>query len=377
MGEYMKLLHTSDWHLGIYLHRASLIEEQRFMIDEIKRIALEEKVDVVMISGDIYDTAIARSEAINLYDYAMNELCLKHDIKVIIIAGNHDSASRLMMNANLLAQSGLYISGTLQETIKPIIIDTCEFYALPFLHQEQAERIYKQSFHDENEMMEYICDDIKAHWDPQKHHILLSHSFVMNAQICDSDRAVMVGGSTPIGKQAFKDFDYVALGHLHRPQNITSSIVYSGSPYPYSFSEEHQEKQVMIIDTDTMEIRARKLTNMRSLRTLKGTYDEVSAIAREDHMRDDYMRIELSDTSINYEILQYFREYYPRLLVLTSENTIKENGISSLEISDIETLDEISILKQYVLDYYERELGEDELTWFEEAKQSLEDEVCI
>ncbi|MEG0290427.1 MAG: exonuclease SbcCD subunit D [Erysipelotrichaceae bacterium] len=370
----MKLLHTSDWHLGICLHRYSLIEDQRIMILQLADIIREQKVDVMMISGDIFDNAIASQEAISLFDEAMDLFCNTLKIKVMICAGNHDSSVRLQVNHSLLAHHGLYIKGKLDEKIEPIVIDDCEFYAIPFVHRKTIDFITDETSSSYEDAFKHLIDLLKKQFNPNKKHILLAHTFVMNAQICDSDRYVMVGGSDGISKDVFSGFDYVALGHLHRPQKLSDTIVYSGSPLAYSFSEVDQEKRVILIDTKNMKQKEIALKPLHKLSILKGTYEEVSEQMKQSNERDDYMKIELTNGTMNYECLQYFKEYYEHLLVITTPSFKDSESKTTLNTDEMEQLSQDDILKQYFMDYYHRELDKEEITWFHEAKELLESE---
>ncbi|MEG0574224.1 MAG: exonuclease SbcCD subunit D [Erysipelotrichaceae bacterium] len=370
----MKILHTSDWHLGIYLHRYSMLEEQQNMIRQIIEIVEREAIDVIMIAGDIYDNAIASQEAISLFDQGMDYLCRKLKRKVLICAGNHDSSVRLQVNQSLLRQSGLYIEGKMSNKIQPIVIDDCEFYIIPFVHRKTIENIYQCSSSSYEDAFKVMIDDIKQHFDPSKKHFLIAHTFVLNAQICDSDRYVIVGGSNGVSKDIFDGFDYVALGHLHRPQKLGDNIVYSGSPIAYSFSEVGQEKRVIIIDTKDMSLKNIELKPIHSLRVIKGSYQEVDKMVKEDLIHDDYMKIELSDGVMNYELLQYFKEYYEHLLLITTPTFKDSELITTINSEEMDSLSQIDILKQYFNDYYHRSLDEEELAWFNEAKELAESE---
>lgn len=252
----MKLLHTSDWHLGM-MQRGSIsyIEDQRYFIDRICEIATKEKVDGIIIAGDILDKGIASQDALKLYDEKMTYICATLNIPVYIIAGNHDGAERLSQCNELLRKSGLYISGSLSSEPYVVNCGDVDIYLLPWISTDKVKSIYVSDA-DKVASMEdaykVVLDKYRDKFVEGHKNVLVSHAFITNAETSVSDRAAEVGKAAMVGSYVFEGFDYVALGHLHGPQKIDDHIRYSGSPMAYSFGkEEKQEKGVVIYDTDT------------------------------------------------------------------------------------------------------------------------------
>lgn len=366
----MKILHTSDWHLGIDLHKYSLIEDQRFFLQSLKEIIQSQDIDVVLIAGDIYDTTLASKEAIEVFNEAMQMLCIELKKKVIIIAGNHDSQTRLATCSELLKSSGLYIYGKIEEKIHPLTIDDVDFFPIPYFHKDSVARIYEQELMHYEDAFSCIMKDIERQRTKRKQ-IILAHCFVQGASVCESDRFAMLGGSDVVNVEVFKNVDYVALGHLHNPQKIAHHVRYSGSPLAYSFSEV-TTKKVWIIDSDTMNIEACEVPIMRELKQLQGNYEDI--IEKLPEYRDAYVKIQLENQHISYELLSFFRERVPYLLSLQA--SLDQTMISTQELR-LETFDkasDIDIVKQFFLDYEHRELSEMEITWLMEAIEGCENE---
>lgn len=359
----MKILHTSDWHLGIDYHHHSFREDQLYALAQYYQLIKEEAIDVVLICGDIYDTTLASKEAIQLFDEAMQHMIQELKVKVIVIAGNHDSPTRLSVMKELLKTRGLYIYGTLSEAITPLIIDDVDFYPIPFVHKDTISAVYQQSFSSYEQAFLYMMDHIRSQ-KKDRRQIVLAHAFVNGASVCESDRFAQIGGADLISKDIFHDIDYVALGHLHRPQQIDEHIRYSGSLCPYTFGET-ADKQAIIIDSDTMQIRSVSISPLHAMITLSGSYEDV-CVQLAQH-QNDYVKIILEDQSISFELLELLRERCPYLLSLSSNIQDQRESVT-IQADDLETLSDEAIVKQFFLDYFNREITEEEKKWLQDAK---------
>ena len=314
----MRFLHTSDWHLGVSLNQYSMIEEQRHFIEEILQTVDRERIEAVVVAGDIFDHAVSNPDAIHLYNYAMTQLCIRRGIPVIICAGNHDGAARLSSCSELLREAGLYIAGSVKDGVMKVQFGDTVFYSLPFFSIDEARYLYpKEEIKNYDMAMKAILRHL-----PKENgkSVLVAHCFVSGAEVSESDRSAMIGGSNRIGADAFQGFDYVALGHLHKPQDIANTIRYSGSPMKLSFSEAAQEKSVTIIDTVDFSRRTVPLIMKNDLRVEKGTYEQLWELAQKDPRSGDYVKIELTDEYAHMELNHAFREYYPRLLSFSGKS---------------------------------------------------------
>ncbi|MCX7160470.1 MAG: exonuclease SbcCD subunit D [Proteobacteria bacterium] len=230
----MKILHSADWHLGRYLHGASLLEDQRLILEQFVDLARSEQVDVVVIAGDIYDRAIPPSEAVALLDSVLTRLVVDAGIPTIVIAGNHDSAERIGFGGRIFAQRGLTLRGTLNN-LSPVVLSDAHgevaFHPLPYVEPLFARHLPGgEDVTDHQSAMTHLMSLLKAQRVPGQRNVLVGHAFVTGGSESDSERPLSVGGSGRVGADSFDGFDFVALGHLHRPQSIGSDrIQYSGS----------------------------------------------------------------------------------------------------------------------------------------------------
>lgn len=329
----MKILHTSDWHLGIMLQSSSLIDDQsKFLKDLIEFIKIE-KIDVIIIAGDIFDSSIANNEAILLFDNAATVICKILKIPMIIIAGNHDGASRLASCSELLKKSDLYISGKISQNIEPIVIENVAFYPIPYFNINEVRKIYPQkTINTYEDAMSIICSEIRKNLDKSKVNIAISHAFICGASLSDSDKSAIIGGANMISKDVFNGFSYVALGHLHRPQSLSNNIRYSGSPLKYSFSEASHQKSFTIFDTVSLEIYTREISPLHDISFLRGEYDYLIEAAS---YSKNFVKIEITDRYVGAEIFETFKTFYPNLLSLTGISTGIDNIKTTLTIEEI------------------------------------------
>ena len=338
----MILLHTSDWHLGAVDGERPLLADQQFFIDEICSIIERERVDAVLIAGDVYDRSVASAEAIKLYDAAMTRICKTLGVPVLIIAGNHDSAERLASCSELLSAVGLHIAGALTETPAVVPFDDAEVFLLPWITEAKVKSIYpeeKDRIESIEDAYRVVLDHCRAAFTPGKKHILTAHAFITNAETSSSDRAAEIGFAMQVPASVFDGFDYVALGHIHKPQDVTDTIRYSGTPMPFSFGrEETQEKSVTLIDTQTMEHRIVPLPLLHRRTTITGTLEEVLHPTCEDEVKNGYVRAVVTDSFIGLETLSMLHETYPNLLDASGKTFENESASVTMTIRELEEL---------------------------------------
>ena len=372
----MKLLHTSDWHFGMPLGTGSYAEDQRFFLEELYALIRREGIQALLLAGDIYDSSVVSAEAISLYNEAMTKLCLELGLRVIAIAGNHDSAPRLASCRELLKGAGLHITGKPERDPQPVLLDggRTAVYSIPFFTRDEITALLpekkEQIRNTETAMLAY-CDHIREHMDRSRRNIVLSHSLIVGSELSDSDRSARVGFATAVSKDVFREFDYVALGHIHKPQAIENHIRYSGSPLKYSFGpEENQEKGVVLIDTDTMDIRFVPIASRRQRCSVTGTLDEI--LSRED-LREDYLRLYVTDHYAGLELIGQLREKFPFLLEVYGKSLTEEGELSALSIEQLESMNEEDIMIKFLAENFsaeptpaQLELFRDVLSWSRE-----------
>ena len=247
----MRFLHVSDLHLGIKLMDVDLIEDQKYILEKIIKVAVDKKVDAILIAGDVYDRIMPRVEATSLLDEFLTKLC-ENNIAVFMISGNHDQVERLSFGSKIFKNSNIYISERYSKSQKQVVVSdefgNINIYLLPFVKPINI----KTEFGVENDIsydaaIKMAIDNFGI--DYTKRNIILSHQFIAGSKVCESE-SFSVGGSDQVAGSHFENFDYVALGHLHTPQIVSKNvhIRYSGSPIKLSFSEVKLDKVAILID---------------------------------------------------------------------------------------------------------------------------------
>ena len=335
----MKCIHLSDLHIGKKVNEFSMLEDQAYILTKILNIIDEQNIESVFIAGDIYDKSIPTIDAVNLFDDFLVRLA-KRDLKVFIISGNHDSAERLAFGGRLMNQSGIYVSPIYHGDIQPITIQDdygdLNVYLLPFIKPAHVRHSLEIEVSSYNEAVEKAINHMNI--DTTKRNVLLAHQFVTGAIRSDSEE-ISVGGSDNVDAHLFKEFDYVALGHIHRPQKcIYDYIRYSGTPLKYSFSEANHHKSVTIIDIKekgNLSIEQIPLVPKRDMVELKGTYNELVAKSFYEHTtyQEDYVHITLTDEEDILDALAKLRVIYKNIMKLDYDNQ-RTRHQSELSLSD-------------------------------------------
>ena len=323
----MKLIHLSDLHLGKRVNEVSMLEDQEYILRQIIRIIKDENADAVLISGDIYDKSIPPAEAVTLFDDFLNRLA-QLKVQVLAISGNHDSPERLAFGNRLMEGAGIHMSPVYNGEVMPIVLSdaygSVNFWLLPFIKPAHVRRYYP------DEGIESYTDAVrvaieKMGIDPTQRNVLLTHQFVTGAATCESEE-ISVGGSDNVDASVFEDFDYVALGHIHGPQNVGSNkIRYCGTPLKYSFSEAGHYKSVSVVSLDAkgkLEVHTAPLTPRHDMRIIQGSFAEVTDQAfYAGTATDDYLQVILTDEDDVPEAIGKLRCIYPNIMKLTYDNT--------------------------------------------------------
>lgn len=323
----MKLIHLSDLHIGKRVNEVSMIEEQAYILSQILEIIDNEAPGAVLISGDVYDKSVPSAEAVTLLDDFLCSLA-ERKLQVLIISGNHDSAERLAFGGRLMETRGIHLSPVYGGSIPPITLTDeygdIHFWLLPFLKPAHVKRFYPE------ESVESYTDACrvaveKMGLDTSARNVLLTHQFVTGSATCDSEE-ISVGGTDNVDAAVFAAFDYVALGHIHGPQNIGSErIRYCGTPLKYSFSEAGHQKSVTVVELGekgAFRLHTVPLIPRHDMREIRGSYDEVTARSFYGHTAvEDYLRITLTDEEDVPEAMARLRVIYPNLMKLDYDNT--------------------------------------------------------
>lgn len=377
----MKFLHIADLHIGKCLNQKSLLEDQKIILDQIVKYMEDYNVEVLMLAGDIYDKQIPSKEAVNLFNDFLCDLILKYHYKVYIISGNHDSVDRLNFASSILKNEGLYI-----ETYANAPISKYEFYdeygkvnlyMLPYSSPLYTRVKFDSTCNNYSEMIKYYVEN--SNIDFSKRNILLTHHTFLHdnmASFSDSEVRFNIGGTEGIDAAYFKDFDYVALGHLHNPQYVNRPhIRYSGSILKYSESEVNIKKVALMVELKekgNIEITELPLTPLHDLKKIKGAIDEL--LVNPDVLDEDYVYVTLTNDTIIPYAMKRIRLKYPNALSLTYERLSKQLIDKTIDTTDFK---EKSIKDQFN-EFYKfinnKELSDNQISILDKILEKVEEE---
>ena len=327
----MKLIHTADWHLGRLFHNVHLTRDQEHVLEQLVALVADVRPAAVLVAGDLYDRAVPPTEAVDLLDRVFTEIVDGLGVPVIAIAGNHDSAVRVGFASALLRERGLHLVGELPQAASPIVLHDehgpVHVCALPFADPAEARHAYDDpEIHDQQAVTAAGVARALTAAPPGERRVLVAHAFVAGGLESESERPLSVGGAQQVPPVVFAGFDYVALGHLHRPQTCGGDVVrYAGSLLKYSFAEHAHDKSVSVVDIGApgsagggrgarVAVEAVRLTPRRDLRRLQGTLAEVLAGGPGDPRRDDYVLASLLDRGALLDPIGQLRAVYPNAL---------------------------------------------------------------
>ncbi|MCA0146212.1 exonuclease SbcCD subunit D [Blastococcus sp. LR1] len=300
----MRLLHTSDWHIGRSLHGTDLLAEQEAVLGGLAQVVTAESVDVVLVAGDVYDRAVPSADAQAVLDRVVQRL-RRAGAEVVLTPGNHDSARRLGTFSGLLAAAGLHVRATVAGLDEPVLLSDehgeVAVYGLPYLEPEIVRgELGVTGARSQEAVLAAAMERVRADLvlRPRTRSVVLAHTFVGGGMSSESERDICVGGVDRVPVSVFDGVDYVALGHLHRPQTLTERLRYSGSPLAYSFGEAGQQKQAWLVDLDATGlagVRAVPLPVPRPLVVLTGTLEELLADPAHDGAVEAFVSARLTD----------------------------------------------------------------------------------
>lgn len=360
----MRILHTSDWHLGMSLGNIPLLEDQRHFTNQLLKILKEERIELLLLAGDIYDTTVAKSDAIRLYDETIKAICADLAIPVIAIAGNHDGAPRLAAHRDLLKETGYHVTGRLHPDLRPARFGNIHVHSLPYFTIDEARALHPQEkIQTYHQAMSLVLDGIRNNLDPNAYNILLAHAFVRGGQTSESDKTAAIGTTDLVGADLFHTFDYVALGHLHAPQNVGPTLRYSGTPLKYSASEAEQTKTFTLLDTDTRTLTEIPTHPLRDLRVLRGPYQNIL----EAGYSEDYIKADITDHTLGLQEIQTLRELFPNLFTLKFPDLELDGAQISLTIEEIKNLSPEKIMLKFFEENFDFQPDEEQIRLFREA----------
>ena len=343
----MKFFHISDLHIGKKLREVDISKDQEHILNEIIKLADKERPDAFLIAGDIYDRSVPSAKAINLFDDFITEL-ESRNIKVFIISGNHDSPERIQFANKILEKSGVYIAGTFDGKLKSLVLEDkygpINIYMLPFIKPSIVSNFFEDEIVDSYEKAASLVIS-KEDIDPNQRNVLLAHQFVTNngqePEQSESE-SIRVGGLDNIDVSIFDKFDYVALGHIHRPQKVGRDTVrYCGTPLKYSFSEHNHKKSVTMLDfneKNDITINKLPLYPLKDMRIIKDTLNNLLNSEEYTKYSDDYIYAIVTDEEELFDPIGQLRNIYKNILLLEIENTrsqyIENDLIFSTQIKE-------------------------------------------
>lgn len=373
----MKIMHLSDLHIGKKVNEYSMLQDQIYILKEILRIIDDEKVETVIIAGDVYDRSLPPNEALELFDEFLYQLSGRN-VNVFVISGNHDSPERISYGGRMMTENKIFLSPVYDGNVKPITLNDdygeVNFYLLPFVRPADIRRY----FPDEN--IENYIDAVKVaidnmNVDFNERNILVTHQFVTGAELSESEN-IIVGGTDNVSGEVFDGFDYVALGHIHREQTVgKDNIRYCGTPLKYSFSEAKNIKSVTILDfndKENIEYSKIPLTPLRDMREIRGTYYELTLKSNyESTNTEDYLHITLTDEEDIPDAIGKLRSIYPNIMKLDYDN-LRTRGSGTVDaIENIESKSPFELFADLFKQQNNQDMSEEQ----EEIMRNLIDKI--
>ncbi len=381
----MKFIHISDLHIGKFVLNTSMLDDQRHILKQILNIIRQHTPDGIFIAGDIFDRPTPSGEAMSLFDDFLYELtCLEHRAEVFIISGNHDSAERIAYGSRIMDRSGIHLSPLYDGNIHPMLMHDnhgeLAVYMLPFVKPATVRHYFTETEIASKEdaircAVEHFCD-----FDPSRRNICVAHQFITGASISGAEEG-NVGTLDAINADIFKDFDYVALGHLHGPQEIVPQKVrYCGSPLKYSFSETNHHKSVTLIDMGAKGDTCIELIPLdqplHEWYDIQSTFDEIrSQQYRDEHPEygDAYLRVTLTDENFINGGFNALRAIYPNILELHYDNQITRNANLDATPTDIARKSIEELFSELFKLQLKRPMEDDELNFIRNLSNSMND----
>lgn len=401
----MRFLHTADWHLGRIFYGQYLTDDQAYVLEhQFFTILKEEKIDGILLAGDVFDRAVPPIEAIELWDSIITRLAMDYKIPLFVVSGNHDGAERLEVGRSMLSESGIHIWGSPHHALqpfefegfdgrvaicpmpfseprrigdalglnssesKPVDTDMTDDTLFSYVDDKDQEAV-ALNLHNYDQMYQAWSDYLYKQVPKQMRSIAISHAFVMGGEVGGSERTLSVGGSEQVSPHVFKNFHYTALGHLHGPQRMGADhIRYSGSPLKYSFDEHGQKKSFTIIDMDTngkVDISTIPVEAKRDVVILEGYFEDLlNNTALQTKHKDDYVQAHLLDTMPIMDGMAKLRQVYHRCMTIELAGRIA-TPVVDMGDAVFKELDERQLFNQFAETVWKEPLTEAEQSYID------------
>lgn len=377
----MKFVHLSDLHLGKRVNGYSMLEDQKYILLKILNVIDEQKAEAVVIAGDVYDKPIPPTEAVQLFDDFLFRL-VERNLQILVISGNHDSPERIAFGSRFMDKSGVHMSQVYNGKNDLVELKDkygkVNFYMLPFVKPSNVRRFF------EDEEINTYTDAVRvavSHMNVNKkaRNVIITHQFVTGAQRSESE-TIAVGGTDNVDSYVFDDFDYVALGHIHGPQNVGKNTVrYCGTPLKYSFSEISHKKSVTVVEMKekgNVKVSTVELTPKLDMREIRGTYEELTFKKNyENTNTEDYLHIILTDEEDVADAVAKLRCVYPNLMKLDYDNTRTRNSFALTQAEETEKKTDTELLSEFFEKQNGKPLSDEQLEYavnlFEQIKEEF------
>ena len=401
----MRFLHTADWHLGRIFYGQYLTDDQAYVLEhQFFTILKEEKIDGILLAGDVFDRAVPPIEAIELWDSIITRLAMDYKVPLFVVSGNHDGAERLEVGRSMLSESGIHIWGSPHHALqpfefegfdgrvaicpmpfseprrigdalglnssesKPVDTDMTDDTLFSYVDDKDQEAV-ALNLHNYDQMYQAWSDYLYKQVPKQMRSIAISHAFVMGGEVGGSERTLSVGGSEQVSPHVFKNFHYTALGHLHGPQRMGADhIRYSGSPLKYSFDEHGQKKSFTIIDMDTkgnIDISTIPVEAKRDVVILEGYFEDLlNNTALQTKHKDDYVQARLLDTMPIMDGMAKLRQVYHRCMTIELAGRIA-TPVVDMGDAVFKELDERQLFNQFAETVWNEPLTEEEQSYID------------
>ena len=401
----MRFLHTADWHLGRIFYGQYLTDDQAHVLEhQFFTILKEEKIDGILLAGDVFDRAVPPIEAIELWDSIITRLAMDYKVPLFVVSGNHDGAERLEVGRSMLSESGIHIWGSPHHALqpfefegangrvaicpmpfseprrigdalglnssesKPVDTDTTDDTLFSYV-DDKAQEAVALNLHNYDQMYQAWSDYLYKQVPKRMRSIAISHAFVMGGEVGGSERTLSVGGSEQVSPHVFKNFHYTALGHLHGPQRMGADhIRYSGSPLKYSFDEHAQKKSFTIIDLDTkgkVDISTIPVEAKRDVVILEGYFEDLlNNKALQTKHKDDYVQARLLDTMPIMDGMAKLRQVYHRCMTIELAGRIA-TPVADMGDAVFKELDERQLFNQFAETVWKAPLTETEQSYID------------
>ena len=401
----MRFLHTADWHLGRIFYGQYLTDDQAYVLEhQFFTILKEEKIDGILLAGDVFDRAVPPIEAIELWDSIITRLAMDYKVPLFVVSGNHDGAERLEVGRSMLSESGIHIWGSPHHALQPFEFESFDgrvaICPMPFSEprrigdalglnsseskpvdtdmtddtlfsyvDDKDQEAVALNLHNYDQMYQAWSDYLYKQVPKQMRSIAISHAFVMGGEVGGSERTLSVGGSEQVSPHVFKNFHYTALGHLHGPQRMGADhIRYSGSPLKYSFDEHGQKKSFTIIDMDTkgkVDISTIPVEAKRDVVILEGYFEDLlNNTALQTKHKDDYVQARLLDTMPIMDGMAKLRQVYHRCMTIELAGRIA-TPVVDMGDAVFKELDERQLFNQFAETVWKEPLTEAEQSYID------------